>query len=121
MYGKEQSRSLISRISLRAAKAALGLAMLLALTVVLTPSAQAQTYTVLHSFTGGVDGANPWAGLTMDKAGNLYGTAFFGGINDGDCDPGGCGVVFRLTRKGSGWAFSPLYSFQGDNDGVSPQ
>jgi len=107
--------------SLGTATAALAIVMVFALTVVTTQSVQAQTYTVLHSFTGGVDGANPWAGLTMDKAGNLYGTAFFGGINDGDCDPGGCGAVFRLTHKGSGWAFSPLYSFQGDNDGVSPQ
>ncbi len=120
MRGDEQSRSLIFRISLQAATAVLGLATVLALTVVLTQSAQAQTYTVLHSFTGGVDGANPWAGLTMDRAGNLYGTTFFGGYNAGDCDPGGCGAVFKLTHKGSGWAFSPLYSFLGDNDGASP-
>src|SRR5438105_16833 len=36
--------------------------------------AQAQTFTVLYSFTGSTDGAFPFAGLVLDKAGNLYGT-----------------------------------------------
>ena len=31
--------------------------------------AQAQTFTVLHNFTGGLDGANPYTGLTMDRSG----------------------------------------------------
>lgn len=53
--------------------------------------------TVLHSFADGKDGAFPWAGLTMDAAGNLYGTASNGG--DLNCQPkyGGCGVVFKIT------------------------
>jgi uncharacterized repeat protein (TIGR03803 family) len=52
--------------------------------------------TVLHSFTGGTDGAHPWAGLTMDAVGNLYGTTQAGG--DLACyAPVGCGVVFKLT------------------------
>jgi uncharacterized repeat protein (TIGR03803 family) len=50
--------------------------------------------TVLHSFTGGTDGAFPWAGLTIDNANNLYGTAAGGG--DTACR-GGCGVVFEIT------------------------
>jgi hypothetical protein len=29
---------------------------------------------VLHLFTGGADGANPWSRLLRDPAGNLYGT-----------------------------------------------
>jgi uncharacterized repeat protein (TIGR03803 family) len=54
--------------------------------------------TVVHNFTGNKDGALPWAGLTMDAAGTLYGTAEIGG--DLGCEPrfGGCGVVFRITR-----------------------
>ena len=48
------------------------------------------TETVLYSFTGGSDGANPLAVLIRDKAGDLYGTTFYGG-NKG-C---GCGVDSR--------------------------
>ena len=73
------------------------LSILFALTAFLFPSAQAQTYQVIHSFTGGLDGANPEAGLTMDRAGNLYGTTYNGG-RSGDCPFGypnsGCGTVF---------------------------
>ncbi len=41
--------------------------------------AQTQTFTVLHTSTGGHDGAWPQAGLTLDRAGNLYGTTTIGG------------------------------------------
>jgi|HubBroStandDraft_2_1064218.scaffolds.fasta_scaffold15740_3 uncharacterized repeat protein (TIGR03803 family) len=52
--------------------------------------------TVLHSFTGKTDGAHPYAGLVMDAAGNLYGTAETGG--DASCIiNGGCGTVFKIT------------------------
>jgi uncharacterized repeat protein (TIGR03803 family) len=81
--------------------------------LVTTQATQAQTFTVLHAFTSGQDGANPYAGLTIDKAGNLYGTAYAGGIND-------AGTVFKLTRKGSGWRFNSLYSFANGNDGADP-
>jgi uncharacterized repeat protein (TIGR03803 family) len=52
--------------------------------------------TVLHSFTGGSGGSEPFAGLVLDAAGNLYGTAEFGGAQ---ClqDKAGCGVVFKIT------------------------
>jgi uncharacterized repeat protein (TIGR03803 family) len=54
--------------------------------------------TVLHSFTGGRKGAAPYAGLTQDEEGNLYGAAILGGdLDDLDCSPDGCGVVFKLT------------------------
>src|SRR5579872_6113603 len=53
----------------------------LALTImfVLTPSAAAQTYRVIYNFTGGLDGKQPEAGLTIDHAGRLYGTTLLGG------------------------------------------
>ncbi len=50
--------------------------------------------TVLHTFTGGADGAGPGP-LAMDAAGNIYGTATGGG--DFNCNPSGCGVIFKLT------------------------
>jgi len=78
-----------------------------------TQTIQAQTLTVLHNFTGGGDGAEPQAGVTMDRAGNLYGTASSGGA--------GLGTVFRLARAGSGWVLTPLYSFAGGSDGAFPQ
>jgi hypothetical protein len=94
---------------------------LVSLTVMATllaalPTAQAQTYHVLYSFTGGSDGASPVAGLTMDAAGNLYGTTASGGYTGGNCGSGpGCGTVFKLTHHGSGWTLAPLYAFKGDS------
>src|SRR5271165_5806655 len=109
-------------LSSRSTTAAPGLAVVLALTVVLIHSAQAQTLTVLHNFTGGQDGAYPFAGVTMDGAGNLYGSAAGGGYAGSNCAANaGCGTVFKLTHKGSGWVFSPLYSFEGGNDGNYPE
>jgi uncharacterized repeat protein (TIGR03803 family) len=84
------------------------------LTVVTAQPVQAQTYNVLYNFSGGMDGANPHVGVTLDKAGNLYGTAYAGGK--------GYGTVFKLAHKGSGWVLAPLYSFEGKgaNDGAGP-
>jgi len=111
----QHSTLLLSR-SLRGP--ALALALAYALTMIATQLAQAQTFTVLHNFTGGADGAQP-VGLTMDPSGNLYGTTSSGGVQGG-CYGHGCGVVFKLSRAGSGWIFSPLYTFTGGNDGALP-
>jgi uncharacterized repeat protein (TIGR03803 family) len=95
--------------------------MAFALMVLPTQPAWAQSFTVLHNFTGGQDGGFVYAGLTIDKAGNMYGTTYQGGYTGGDCAGyGGCGTVFRLSRKGSGWIFSPLYSFLWGSDGAAP-
>jgi len=51
----------------------------------------------LHQFTGGSDGCAPlYEALTLDAAGNLYGTTVDGG-NPGCYDKIGCGVVFEIT------------------------
>jgi uncharacterized repeat protein (TIGR03803 family) len=73
----------------------------------------ALTFRVIHNFSGGQDGANPNAGVTMDGAGNLYGTAYSGGTSND-------GTVYRLQNKGASWIFSPLYSFRGGADGANP-
>ena len=52
---------------------------------------------VLHTFTGGADGADPAAGLIMDNAGKLYGTTELGADTKCASDRQGCGVVFELT------------------------
>jgi len=53
--------------------------------------------TILHEFSGGTEGATPGAGVTLDSAGNIYGTTSVGG--DLSCNMGaGCGTVFTLTR-----------------------
>ena len=80
--------------------------------VIATQPAQAQTFTVLHNFTGGQDGAGPYAGVTVDRGGNLYGTAIGGGC--------GYGTGFKITDKNGGWLFNPLYCFAGGNDGNAP-
>src|SRR6516165_8102325 len=79
-------------------------------------AAEAQTFTVLHNFTGnGSNGAPyfPYAGLAVTAGGNLYGTTLRGGTY-------GDGTAFRLKRAGSGWLLNVLYSFQGGSDGASP-
>lgn len=83
----------------------------------LSPSAGGWTETVLHSFTGGGDGANPASGVIFDAKGNLYGMASAGGKND--C-PTGCGVVFQLSPTSNGWTEKPLYNFAGGTDGFAP-
>ena len=106
------------------ARSALWTLVILAAVGMAALSANAQTFTVLHNFTGtGRDGANPLAGLVMDRAGNLYGVTVRGG--GGPCssvDGNGCGTVFRMTRSGSAWYYLPLYEFAGwvNNDGASP-
>jgi uncharacterized repeat protein (TIGR03803 family) len=73
----------------------------------LTPSGSGWTESVLYSFcsySSCTDGSVPYAGLIMDGAGNLYGTASQGG-NKND------GVVYRLAPNGTGWTQSVLYSF----------
>lgn len=75
---------------------------------------------VLHAFSGGRDGANPYSSLVFDARGHLYGTAAFGG-NLEDCYGGGCGLVFELSPNSSGkWEEKVLYAFTGKRDGQFP-
>src|ERR1700722_15157836 len=74
--------------------------------------------TVLYSFTGGADGGSPEAALTMDAAGDLYGTTQAGGLFD-------CGqywgVGFEVLPHGDGTGSEKvLHSFTGTPDGFAP-
>jgi len=81
--------------------------------------AMAQSFQVIYNFLGGPDGSAP-LGLTIDRAGNFYGTTVSGGNTTGDCSAfGGCGTVYRLAQQSSGWAHQTLYRFSGD-DGEGP-
>jgi uncharacterized repeat protein (TIGR03803 family) len=83
----------------------------LGLVAVVTQQAQAQTFSVIHDFTGGSDGGNPLAGFTTDAVGNLYGTTSIGGAS-------GAGTVFKIARKGT---LIVMHSFTGGTDGANPE
>jgi len=79
----------------------------------LTPSAGGWLETTLYIFQGGADGTYP-TGVTFDSAGNLIGTATYGGAYDE-------GVIFQLTRSGDSWTESVLYNFDPrGNGGYAP-
>jgi len=83
-------------------------------------SAQANTYTVIHDFTG-TDGEYPWYNLILDASGNLYGTAALGDSNNSNCGQNGCGTVFKLSKTAGGeWRRAVLHVFTGDPDGWQP-
>jgi uncharacterized repeat protein (TIGR03803 family) len=121
MTRSREHRILIFATSLLASALAQALAILFVLAIAATPLVQAQTFTVIHSF-GGPDGANPGTGLTLDRAGNLYGTTEYGGNTGGFCQNTGCGTIFKLSHAGSGWVLSTLLKFNGQNggDGLVP-
>jgi uncharacterized repeat protein (TIGR03803 family) len=82
------------------------------------PPKTAWTETVLHTFSGGVDGGLPEGGVIFDGAGNLYGTTYGGGASN-------AGTVFKLTPPvfpGGAWTQSVLHSFQPvSGDGEYPE
>ena len=100
----------ISKMRLRAESAVLMLVVVLGFFVAPAQSVQAQTLTVLYSFAGSPDAAYPRAGLTRDKAGNLYGTTLRGGSSN-------LGTVFKIDPRGTETVF---YSFAGGEDGATP-
>lgn len=70
------------------------------------------TLQILHSFSGGTDGASPYS-LVMDANGNLIGATCGGGINNN-------GTLFELVKTNASYSFQTLYSFTGGADGSFP-
>lgn len=81
----------------------------------LVNSSGAYTEKVLYSFTGFEgDGGNPYGGLIIDGAGNLYGTTYSGGSKFS-------GIVFELINSAGTYSEQVLYSFTNSGgDGVNP-
>jgi uncharacterized repeat protein (TIGR03803 family) len=112
MAKQPQHRTWISWIFPRTANATLTLAINLTLLALATPSLLGQTFTVLYSFTGNNDtGANPYAALIRDQAGNLYGTTLRSSSTIAN------GTVFKLDAAG---APTILHIFGSRGDGTKP-
>jgi uncharacterized repeat protein (TIGR03803 family) len=75
----------------------------------LSPS-QAANFKTLYAFKGQPDAGFPYAALTFDASGNLYGATYYDGAN-------GLGAVYKLTHANGAWTESVLYSFKGGTDG----
>lgn len=84
--------------------------LLLAAVVTVASPARAQTLTVLHNFSG-AEGSQPNAGLTIDGAGNLYGTASLGGYTGGTC------YTVPFTTR---WSLCGTKNFARDTRGKLP-
>jgi len=98
-------------------RAALTVCAIAALAMVIPGPAAAQTYSVIHNFTGGRDGAVPFSGVTIDAAGNLYGTTEEGGSG---FRGSGFGAIYELKPRNGVYTLNPLYEFAGGADGANP-
>lgn len=67
---------------------------------------------IIHNFTQEENTGNWGVYVTIDDVGNLFGTAS-GGDND-------YGLAYKLALKNQAWMFTPLYSFTGGYNGLSP-
>ncbi|HKM62930.1 MAG TPA: choice-of-anchor tandem repeat GloVer-containing protein [Acidisphaera sp.] len=85
--------------------------------IVKTNGTYAGTPTVLASFdyNGTTGGEYPYAGLTADSAGDLFGTTEYGGTND-------AGTVFEIVKTNGTFASAPTYlASLDDTSGTDPQ
>ena len=68
---------------------------------------------MLYSFTSAAYLPGAYDSLTMDAAGNLYGTTAKAGAY-------GYGSIFKLMPSNGGWSETDLYDFPGDGAGAVP-
>jgi uncharacterized repeat protein (TIGR03803 family) len=70
---------------------------------------------LLHSFGQGTDGVQPWAAVTLDSSGNVFGTTYSGGTYK-------AGIVFELTPGAGGtWNETVIHEFGSSTDGHNPR
>ncbi len=81
------------------------------------------TEKIIYDFQGGTtDGALPFTNVAIDKVGNLFGTAEWGGTGTQGCYGNGCGVVWELSPTASGqWKEKVIHNFLGRSNGMTPQ
>jgi len=81
----------------------------------LMPSGNSYTFKLLYSFSGQQgNNCGPWAPLSMDTSGNLYGTTYCDGMENG-------GSVFELSNTRNGWIYTSLHDFPAFyGDGLAP-
>ena len=78
------------------------------------------TQTLLYTFAGGPDAADPNGDLVLDGQGNLYGTSYYGGLTN--CGVTGCGTVFEISpSSGAFWNEKVIYRFSKGSGGFYPQ
>ena len=92
------------------------LRVLIVLAMLTTMSHAQSNFTVLHTFTG-PDGRWPDSALTLDRYGNLYGTASEGGISCAQL--AACGTVYELRHVNGSWIFNLLHKFTA-SEGYGP-
>jgi uncharacterized repeat protein (TIGR03803 family) len=85
----------------------------------LSPSGNDWTLTTLYRFPSGF--TYPYARLTMDAAGNLYGTtSYYFAFDNYIGGQSGAGSVFKLAFAHGSWTYVDLYEFTGRGDGDGP-
>jgi uncharacterized repeat protein (TIGR03803 family) len=76
-------------------------------------AAGAAIFKTLHSFTNGYDDQNPFPGVILDQAGNLYGVTAWGQESEG--------TIFQLTPAQAEWQINILHEFSlTDPEGAGP-
>jgi uncharacterized repeat protein (TIGR03803 family) len=107
-YKNSEDRTMsFPRMPCRAISGLFGAALGLAL-----GQAVAGTYSLIHTFTGGADGADPAAALVQDHAGNLYGQTDGGAAACAGGPHVGCGTVYKISPTG---VLTTLVTFTGTN------
>ncbi len=70
----------------------------------------------IYNFEGNPDASTPTGVVALDREGNIYGTALFGGGGACHATYPGCGAVYELTPTSTGWTEKVIYGFPANAD-----